>query len=620
MKKIYLSALIILASNLLGYSQLNPTPYDLTLGNYTFSGFSNGTITTYPPNMTMHRFNIDPTAGLMNPATTTGPLFDNSNSTHNPTHRNEISNGISMAGNLNKGIGAICIALNTAEEDSVRVQFTARHIRDRVDVTYQISFEYRIGRTGNFTSTGTTYTCGASGLSAAQMFNVLLPSICWGAPEVQIRWKYYQIAGPNATAFTRDRVAIDDISISGKAKELKLRADFCGGRLIRGNDTIWSDSVGKAATYDYWVQGNGVDHIISGRLRPYFFLTAVPLSQGVKYNSSYNVQVRYDGGAWGPICSISTPENIPDTKIREAYCGATVPAVNSTFLVDFVPFATNYEYEVIGTDLNATAFRGSGATSFALSYITGYGSNGPQPGRTYSVRARAIIAGTDFNENFGETACNITVDDVVPLVKVRDTYCIYQLTTWSKTFQNITLNYAIRYDIQLLNASNNQVSKISDVDGTWSFKTLQDSATTALTNSTEYKIRVRAVTKELVGNWGHICTVNTPATGGARFAFNEPEENEIEEEKANNSSLDISRNNYISNTNVYPNPSNTHFNIATEMTGNKTIEIYNVNGQLIISKETDKNLIEIGEEIPKGIYILKIFNLEDIKTLKIIKE
>ncbi len=71
---------------------------------------------------------------------------------------------------------------------------------------------------------------------------------------------------------------------------------------------------------------------------------------------------------------------------------------------------------------------------------------------------------------------------------------------------------------------------------------------------------------------------------------------------------------------IYPNPSNSIFNIAIDK--NATVEVYDIIGKQIFSKNlfTGENTIDLAA-YEKGIYLAKITNQENqTKTIKLIKE
>lgn len=75
--------------------------------------------------------------------------------------------------------------------------------------------------------------------------------------------------------------------------------------------------------------------------------------------------------------------------------------------------------------------------------------------------------------------------------------------------------------------------------------------------------------------------------------------------------------NEISNFNIYPNPSNGNFTIATDNFENTTIAIYNVAGQLIKNQNLTQNktLIDLTT-FSKGIYFVKVTTKDHVTQLK----
>lgn len=509
-----LSKILLLVVVSVSLSNAQTAAY-LLAGNYQFSGFSSGTTTTYPTYTTVGSYSTSIGTGISytpTTTTTTLTLYANTTSISANTTRNEILNGISLAGDGAKMQSAYIVNINTSKVDSVTISFTCSQLTNVANYANSLRLQYRTDLTSNFQDViiggqTVTYSSGLATTNGAQTFsNLLLPSNLWNLPFVQLRWIYYR-SGGNAMSIPnqRDRIRLDDINIHGKPKLSML---MCGGTMVHGRDTLWSDSIpSNENIYDYWIKGGKVDYIVTGRMRPYFFMTGIPASAGgIQYNTPYEVKVRVNGGNWGNLCIINTPPTIPATKIADVSCNTNVATISNIFLCDWVPFATGYEYHVTGTGVDATYIRSS-STSFALSYVSpGLGANGPQPGRTYAIEVRAIIAGTDKNPTYG-SSCNITVDPVVQMVKIRDTECNISITTWGKAFRTTTLLYAVNYDIQLTDMSDNPIATITDTDGLFYFNSLKAVASPALTNSTQYKLRVRAHTQDLVGDYGPACTV-----------------------------------------------------------------------------------------------------------------
>ena len=74
-----------------------------------------------------------------------------------------------------------------------------------------------------------------------------------------------------------------------------------------------------------------------------------------------------------------------------------------------------------------------------------------------------------------------------------------------------------------------------------------------------------------------------------------------------------------SNIYIYPNPSKKIIKIVSdEISENSFISIYDINGKKIISQKIDNNNIDISS-LPTGIYLLKLYNDEQILTTRLIK-
>ena len=75
------------------------------------------------------------------------------------------------------------------------------------------------------------------------------------------------------------------------------------------------------------------------------------------------------------------------------------------------------------------------------------------------------------------------------------------------------------------------------------------------------------------------------------------------------------------NSTIHPNPFTNNLTINTLSQNLKTIELYDMYGKIILSKESDKTTIPISlsDAFPKGIYVLKINDNINIDKHRIIK-
>jgi len=70
---------------------------------------------------------------------------------------------------------------------------------------------------------------------------------------------------------------------------------------------------------------------------------------------------------------------------------------------------------------------------------------------------------------------------------------------------------------------------------------------------------------------------------------------------------------------IYPNPSDYIITIEMENLINATIEIYNVSGKLVLSKELNSKVEKINiSDFSKGIYIVKVMQNRSLNVKKVI--
>jgi hypothetical protein len=74
-----------------------------------------------------------------------------------------------------------------------------------------------------------------------------------------------------------------------------------------------------------------------------------------------------------------------------------------------------------------------------------------------------------------------------------------------------------------------------------------------------------------------------------------------------------------STINIYPNPSDDIISIEIENINNATIEIYNVSGKLVFSKELKAKVEKIDlSGFSRGMYLVKVSQEQDVKVGKVV--
>ena len=196
--------------NISAYSQSNPTPFDLSSGNYTFTNWpSTSTAGTYPANMCFHiTSTTDPGLSVVTTSNYTGN-YSSTTSTR--------MNGLGFTGfsfiNIASGtLGAAVLALNTTGKTNIQVSWTGGTATAGGGGVYAIRLQYRVTLSGTWADVNlpNEYTSSlTTGDSITFALNTL-PSMCNNSAIVQLRWKYYWIS----TLGTRPKLRVSNISVS----------------------------------------------------------------------------------------------------------------------------------------------------------------------------------------------------------------------------------------------------------------------------------------------------------------------------------------------------------------------------------------------------------------------
>lgn len=172
--------------------------------------------TTLPLGVAAHRFGTGaasiPTTRTVMPGNGDIPNTTTSNS---GGWSSEGANGISLLASGSQAAGAIVVAIDTTGLQSIQVNWLARTILQQTARDNSIALQYRVGTSGDFINVGTTTIYSSQSQTAGSVSGNLtetLPSDADNKAVVQVRWVYWE---SNGASGSRDRVGIDDISITG---------------------------------------------------------------------------------------------------------------------------------------------------------------------------------------------------------------------------------------------------------------------------------------------------------------------------------------------------------------------------------------------------------------------
>ena len=202
---------LLLAAGFLtqGLAQTNPEAQSIPFEFTSQSGPS------LPGGMAVHRFGT--TSGAIPTTRTTSPAngdLINVTVANSGGWRAEGANGIGILASGSQSAGAVVVSINTLGSKDIKVSWVVRTILQQAARDNSIALQYRIGRSGNFINVGTTSTYSSIGAAVGHnsAFEEFLPKEAENHPEVQVRWIYWESV---STSGSRDRLAVDEISITG---------------------------------------------------------------------------------------------------------------------------------------------------------------------------------------------------------------------------------------------------------------------------------------------------------------------------------------------------------------------------------------------------------------------
>lgn len=196
-----------------GMAQTNPTTHNLNASNYSFTALGSATL---PASMAVHRFGT--TAGTIPTTRTTangtGDLPSAGGASGGWSFQS--ADGIGLLASGSQAAGAVVVALNTTGRTNIEVSWLCRTILQQASRDHSMALQYRVGTTGVWTNVGTTSTYTSQGKLAGDvsgLFTEVLPAAANDEAVVQVRWLYWE---SNGTSGSRDRIAVDDITISSE--------------------------------------------------------------------------------------------------------------------------------------------------------------------------------------------------------------------------------------------------------------------------------------------------------------------------------------------------------------------------------------------------------------------
>lgn len=218
--------------------------------------FSMNSVTTITPpaGVAVHRFSAIQISRTLLPANGDLPNQGSSAASATGGWYNLGTDGIGLLSSGTNPAGAVIVAINTTGFTNISVSWLCKTIKNQASRDNSIALQYRVGTSGNFTDVGNTTTYSSAGMADGHSSSTLSETLPAGANNqavVQVRWIYWESV---STSGSRDKISVDDISISG-ATTITCAAP--AGLSATGITTVsaslsWG-SVAGAASYQYSV-------------------------------------------------------------------------------------------------------------------------------------------------------------------------------------------------------------------------------------------------------------------------------------------------------------------------------------------------------------------------------
>lgn len=268
MKSRFTLIIILALFTTVAFSQTNPSPYPLSVSDYSFKGFQDAESTTYPASMAgwgdknyVVCLQADTPSRTLQ-ATTDMPLDVNGTPADPITDiKNQTSNGIGIRASSTEGKPypiAIVLSISTKGVTNDSVSWTGKNTFNSLGGLSGIQLQYRIGHTGNWINIdGHRYSTSADqGTSTPFKSPVTaLPVATEDKDEVQLRWLYY-LEDDNAFAIG-DRMAVNNISVKAKRSGPTPQPISNFGYALQDTFIVNFIDSSKNTTSWFWTFGDG---------------------------------------------------------------------------------------------------------------------------------------------------------------------------------------------------------------------------------------------------------------------------------------------------------------------------------------------------------------------------
>ncbi len=388
-----------------------------------------------------------------------------------------------------------------------------------------------------------------------------------------------------------------------------LSASNCGITASSYSQILYADAVTGATQYEYRLINSALSYTQSyAKPQSNFNLTQLPnLVNGTTYSVSVRVFFNNAWGAYGPVCTITTPASQPTTSLSASNCGITASLYSQILYADAVTGATQYEYRLINSALSYTQSYAKPQSNFNLTQLPNLVN-----GTTYSVSVRVF-----FNNAWGAygPVCTITTPASSPTTVLQPSYCSFAAPSFSTIIFATAVTGATQYEYLLTNASLGYSQSYAKPQANFNLAQF-----TGLALSTTYTVQVRVFFNNAWGSYGSNCMVVTPASAMLAASSLPLSAREVKAPGNTESITDAFE------AVLYPNPYKDVFMInltSYHVNDAVSVSVFDATGRLIEQHNTTPHALttmSMGADYIPGMYNIIISHFGQIKNVKMIKQ
>ena len=373
----------------------------------------------------------------------------------------------------------------------------------------------------------------------------------------------------------------------------------CGTTLEESYSPIFITGPNFISSYEIMATNSNGSQTIT-RTQPFFQLSMFPLiyesssAIGMPYTIQVRVKTTGDYGNWTTPCVVTTPDKGISVPVQSRQCNSTLPKIYTSILATTtVPNVTMYRFEIKDpNNVIQTIFTTN--YWFQLTNLASYEYN-----TTYKIRIGLYISGVF--QGYGRP-CQVTT----PLENIIIPQCG---TTLANSYSPIFItgpNFISSYEIRVTNDLGTQT--ITRTQPFFSINMFTSIYNASVSRSNFVEVRVK--TTGNYGPWTTSCEIITPVF---------PASSSLREGVTTSTEI-------LETTKIiaYPNPFNDSFSLRLtgSMQESLDVGVYDMVGKLLETRSvnsSDLSSMQLGTNLPTGIYNVIVTSGDSIKSLRIIK-